>query len=353
MCYTETERQKKGGFFGIMAQRRRRLKKKKLFLTLFLLVLTGIMAGCVFYIISVLRNFENSRDQSFPTDLSALGITSEAAAITDDGDSASITNIALFGVDERDGEQCRSDVVMIATVDKRHDKIKLTSVMRDSYVPIDGYGSQKLNAAYFYGGPELAVKTLNQVFDLDITDYVTVNFSEMARIVDAVGGVEIDVSEAERLDANHNMIEQAAQSGEAVQPIERAGYQNLSGMQAVAYARIRYVGNSDFERTERQREVMNAIFDKGKAMNPLEYPALISELLPVVETSLGLDEILSMAGIMLRDVSIEDIRIPCNEDLINGGEIWVGGQVCLYYDLDASRDKLHQFIYQDVMPQQP
>lgn len=337
-----------------MAQRRRRLKKKKILLTFFLMVLIAVMGACVFYIVSVLRDFEGSRDQSFPTDLSELGITSETdVSIIDDGDGSSIVNIALFGVDQRDEEQCRSDVVMIATVDKRHNKIKLTSIMRDSYVPIDGYGSRKLNSAYFFGGPELAVKTLNQVFDLQITDYVTVNFSEMAQIVDAVGGVEIDVSEEERLDANHNMIEQAAQSGEEVQTIQQAGRQTLTGMQAVAYARIRYVGNSDFERTERQREVMTAIFDKGKAMSPLEYPGLISKLLPVVETSLGLDEILSMAGIMLRDVTIEDIRIPYNEDLINGGEIWVDGQVCLYYDLDASRDKLHQFIYQDVMPQQP
>ncbi len=163
---------------------------------------------------------------------------------------------------------------MIATVDKRHNKIKLASVMRDSYVPIDGYGKNKLNSAYFYGGPELAIKTLNQTFGLDISDYVTVNFSEMAAIVDAVGGVEIDISEAERKDANHNMIEQAAMDGSQVDTIQKAGLQTLSGMQAVGYARIRHVGNADFERTQRQRNVMQAIFKKGKEISPILFNGL-------------------------------------------------------------------------------
>ncbi|MGI5894813.1 MAG: LCP family protein [Candidatus Merdivicinus sp.] len=337
-----------------MAQRKRKLKKKKIALTFFLFALLVFMSGCVYYIVNLFYDFENSRNTSFTTDLSELGIVSEEDnSLIDDANDSTITNIALFGVDQREEEPCRSDVIMIATVDKRHNKIKLTSVMRDSYVPIDGYGQKKLNSAYFHGGPTLAVKTLNQVFDLDITDYVTVNFSEMAKIVDAVGGVEIDITEEERLDANHNMIEQAAQSGEKVQTIQQSGLQTLTGMQAVGYARIRNVGNSDFERTERQRRVMTAIFDKGKNMNPLDYPGFIKEMLPIVETSLDLNEILDMAGIMLRDVSMEDIRIPCNEDLINGGDIWVNGQVCLNYDLEASKEKLHAFIYQDIMPTQP
>ncbi len=332
-----------------MAQRRRRLKKKKLFLTLLLMLLLVLMGCCVFYIVSILSSFRQSQNTSFPTDLSELGIEEKSNGLVDDASDSSITNIALFGVDQREDEPCRSDVIMIATVDKRHNKIKLTSVMRDSYVPIDGYGSNKINSAYFYGGPTLAVKTLNQVFDLEITDYVTVNFSEMAQIVDAVGGVEIDISEEERQDANHNMIEQAAQAGTSVQTIEHAGLQTLTGMQAVGYARIRHVGNSDFERTQRQREVMTAIFNKGKSMNPLEYPNMISKMLPIVETSLKLDEILDMAGIMLRDVSMEDMRIPADSDLINGGDLWVDGVLYLQYDLDSAKQRLHDFIYRDII----
>lgn len=335
-------------------RRRRRLKTKKLFLTIFLLLLFAIIGYCAYYIFTIVKGLDNSRNTSFTTDLSELGIYSEATddQLTDDESDSSITNIALFGVDQREDEACRSDVIMVATVDKRHNKIKLTSIMRDSYVPIDGYGQDKINSAYFHGGPELAVKTLNQVFDLKITDYVTVNFSEMAEIVDAVGGVQIDISEAERKDANHNMIEQSAQSGKPVDTIEQAGLQTLSGMQAVAYARIRHVGNADYDRTARQREVMEQIFEKGKNMNPMEYPGLIKQMLPLVETSLDLTEIMDMASIMLRSVTFEDLRIPCNQDLIDGGSLKIDGVDYLYYDLDASSEKLHDFIYQDIMPDQ-
>ncbi len=335
-------------------RRRRRLKTKKLFLTIFLLFLFAVIGYCAYYIFTIVKGLDDSRNTSFTTDLSELGIYSEAGddSLTDDASDASITNIALFGVDQREEEACRSDVIMVATVDKRHNKIKLTSIMRDSYVPIDGYGQDKINSAYFYGGPELAVKTLNQVFDLKITDYVTVNFSEMAEIVDAVGGVQIDISEAERKDANHNMIEQSAQSGKPVDTIEQAGLQTLSGMQAVAYARIRHVGNADYDRTARQREVMEQIFEKGKNMNPMEYPGLIKQMLPLVETSLDLTEIMDMASIMLRSVTFEDLRIPCNQDLIDGGSLKIDGVDYLYYDLDASSEKLHDFIYQDIMPDQ-
>lgn len=338
-----------------MAKRRRKLKTKKLIGTLLVLVLLGFIGWGAYYVADTIRLFNKSKTE-LPSDPSDIGIVSqpEESGLTDNSTDHSIVNIALFGVDRRDEtEAARSDVIMIATVDKRHNKIKLSSVMRDSYVPVEGYGKTKINAAYFYGGPTLAIKTLNQVFGLDISDYVTVNFREMAAIVDAVGGVEIDISEAERKDANHNMIEQAAMDGSKVDTIEKAGLQTLSGMQAVGYARIRYVGNADFERTQRQRNVMQAIFKKGKAVSPLQYPEMIRKMLPVVETSLDLSEIMDMAGILLRDVSMEDVRFPCNEDLIDGGSLKVDGVDYLYYDLEATRQKLHDFIYNDVMPDQP
>ena len=338
-----------------MARRRRKLKTKKLIGTLLVLILLCFIGWGAHYVLSTIRLFNQSRTV-LPSDPSELGISSPEvdSALTDDANDASITNIALFGVDRRDEtEAARSDVIMIATVDKRHNKIKLSSIMRDSYVPIEGCGKTKINAAYFYGGPTLAIKTLNQVFGLNITDYVTVNFREMAAIVDAVGGVEIDISEAERKDANHNMIEQAAMDGSKVDTIQTAGLQTLSGMQAVGYARIRYVGNADFERTQRQRNVMQAIFKKGKSISPLQYPEMIRKMLPVVETSLELSEIMDMAGILLRDVSMEDVRFPCNADLINGGSLKVDGVDYLNYDLEATRQKLHDFIYNDAMPVQP
>ena len=133
-------------------RRRRRLKTKKLILTIFLLLLFVVMGYCAYYIFTIVKGLDDSRNASFTTDLSELGIVSDDM-LKDDASDASITNIALFGVDQREDEACRSDVIMVASVDKRHDKIKLTSVLRDSYDPIDGYGNNKINAAYFYGGP--------------------------------------------------------------------------------------------------------------------------------------------------------------------------------------------------------
>lgn len=126
--------------------------------------------------------------------------------VSDDG-SSDIVNIALFGVDQRNNqEQVRSDSVMILSVDKKHNKIKIISLMRDTYVEIEGYGKTKLTHAYYYGGPQLAVKTINQNFGTNITEFATVNFQQMAAIIDAVGGVEIDISEAERKNANGSIF---------------------------------------------------------------------------------------------------------------------------------------------------
>lgn len=270
--------------------------------------------------------------------------------VRDDGDT-SITNIALFGIDEREGEtQFRSDAIIIASVDKQHNKIKLSSLLRDTLVEIEGHGQNKLGHAYFYGGPQLAVKTLNQNFGLDIREYVTVNFAELASIIDAVGGIEIDVSEAEMLDANNSIWEQVQVAGLDPTPIEQPGLQILNGTQAVAYARIRHVGNADMERTDRQREVLSKLFDKARAMSPLEYPEFARKFLPTVQTSLDIGEILGLAGIMLRDVTLEDARFPTNADLIGTGEIVIDGVSYVNADIGSTAERLQAFIYDDINP---
>lgn len=327
-----------------------------------ILILALIIAGCV-YILSI---FKELNVVDFATDDADLGITS-SETVPDDAPSSvpadtapqkpapeqsdEIINIALFGVDQREGETAfRSDAIMILTVDKADGQLKLSSVMRDTLVPIEGYGDQKITKAYYFGGPELAVKTLNQNFGLEIREFATVNFQQMAAIIDAVGGVEIDLTEAERKNANQSIEEQSRVAGLPPDYIESAGLQTLNGTQAVAYARIRYVGNADFERTSRQREVLRKIFDKALRMNPLQYPEFARKFLPTVETSLDISDILSMADIMLKKPTLEDVRFPTNADLIGDGMIMVGGESCLNVDLTTMRDKLHGFIYDDIDP---
>ena len=289
----------------------------------------------------------------FTTDTSELGINEDHSdeTVKSNLGNTGIVNIALFGVDQREGDTAfRSDAIMVLSVDKPAGKLKLSTIMRDSLVEIEGYGQQKITKAYYYGGPELAVKTLNQNFDLNIREYATVNFQQMAAIIDAVGGVEIDISEAERQNANNSIREQSEVAGLPADYIESAGLQTLSGTQAVAYARIRYVGNADFERTSRQREVLRKVFDKALDMNPLQYPEFARKFLPTVETSLDLGDILSLADIMLKKPTLQDVRFPTNADLIGNGSIMVNGENCLNLDLQSTGEKLHAFIYDDIDP---
>ncbi|MBQ7054363.1 MAG: LCP family protein [Oscillospiraceae bacterium] len=263
---------------------------------------------------------------------------------THEGLSDEVINIAVFGVDSRSDEVSgRSDAMMIVSVDMKHSKIKAVSLMRDSLVDIPGYGKYKLNGAYARGGVELAIKTINRNFKMNITDYVSLNFNQLAGIVDALGGVEVEVTEAERRNANKYIKEMANEVGEKPDLIKKAGEVTLYGYQAVAYARIRYVGNADFERTERQREVMEKLMNKALATNPVRYPALIKSLIPMVETSLSNEEILRIAGavVLQGKPTFEQGRFPLD------GSYKSNSSYAMVYDLDAAADKLHRFIYDD------
>ncbi len=263
---------------------------------------------------------------------------------THKGLSDEVINIAVFGVDSRtDDVSGRSDATMIVSVDMKHNKIKAVSLMRDSLVNIEGYGWYKLTGAYARGGVELAIKTINQNFDMNITDYVALNFNQLAGIVDALGGVEVEITEAERKNANKYIKEMADEVGEKADLIKESGTVTLYGYQAVAYTRIRYVGNADFQRTERQREVMQKLMNKALDTNPIRYPALMKSLIPMVETSLSNDEILRIAGVVLLrgKPTFEQGRFPLD------GTYKSSSTYAMVYDLDAAAEKLHRFIYDD------
>lgn len=320
-------------------------KKSKKILLISLSFLALIFVAFVVYaviIVSGLKRVEITKDDN------QLGITSE---VLENKPDDSITNIALFGIDSRGEDKSRSDAIMVLTVDKKHNKIKLSSIMRDSYVAIDGRGKDKINHAYYYGGPELAIKTINQNFDLNIRDFVSVDFSQLATIIDAVGGVEIDVTQAERINANASILEQAnILKIKPIPYIKKSGIQTLNGIQAVGYARIRYVGNGDYERTDRQRLVLKKVFEKALNMNKLAYPEMVRKLLPSVTTSLNYSEIIKLSSIMMKSPTFEDVRFPQEQDLINGGGVTINGTWYLQYNLKETARKIHEFIYNDINP---
>ena len=180
-------------------------------------------------------------------------------------------NIVLFGVDNTSGGYSgRSDNIIIFSLNKKTNEVKMTSIYRDTYVKVDGYGYTKINHAYAYGGPELAMNTINKNLDLNIEEFVTVNFKVVEDVVDAVGGVTIKLSAAE-----------ATQ----ISGISGAGTYTLNGSQALEYGRIRKI-DSDFQRTERMRTVISAVFSKVKSMSLTKLNKLVDQILPKIKTNI-------------------------------------------------------------------
>ena len=205
-------------------------------------------------------------------------------------------NIVLFGVDARantyDGS--RSDCIIIASINQDTKDVKLTSIYRDTYVYIEGYGYDKITHAYAYGGPELAINTINKNFDLNITEFVAVNFDAVVDIIDAVGGVNIKIESAELNYINDYINAVDQQMGKRTPKVTRTGNQNLSGVQALAYSRIRYTAGGDYKRAERMRDVLNAGFDKIKTLSVGKLNNLADLLLPKVYTNITSGDIIAM-----------------------------------------------------------
>lgn len=286
-----------------------------------------------------------------------------------------IVNIALFGIDTRDPKSFKglSDSIMIMSLNTETKKVKLMSVMRDTLVPITYNGKTtygKINSAYSKGGPELAIKTLNTVFGLDISEYATVNFYGMADIIDAVGGIEVELAKGEldaivheygytaNLGLNGNIEEICSYKG--LNPskyyIKEAGTHHLNGIQAVAYARIRHAANiegvnDDYGRTDRQRLVMEQLFNKALTLDKGKYMSLAKALMPCSETSLSYSEILSLAfNILLSSPTFEQTRVPMFEYLMTSKSISGVGS-CVYYDINYAAKLVKAFIYDDIKPE--
>lgn len=258
-----------------------------------------------------------------------------------------IANIALFGIDAPEGTDGRSDAIMIATVDKIHNKLKLTSIMRDSYVDIQGHGKDKINHAYAFGGHELALKTLNENFDLNLKDFATVNFSSLPKIIDSIGGIDLDIRNDELQYINNYIGDLNTLNKTNVSNITSAGTQHVNGTQALAYCRIRYTAGGDGERTERQRIVLSKLFDKFSKISPTKYPSILNELMPMITTSLSSSDILGLAKTVasISESGLEQERFP--KDNYSKGEM-IHGVYYLTFDKDATVKQIHDYIFEDI-----
>lgn len=329
--------------------RANRKKRKSKIIIIITAVFLVLFLGAGFLGYSKLGKIKTGKLDQTP---SALGIDENNFKTTnkDIGDiNKDYINILIMGTDatKEVNNAYSTDSIMIATIDKYHKKLKLTSVMRDSLVNVEKVGATKLKYAYSYGGPQLLVKTVNQSFNMNIKDYVKVDFFDVEKIIDYLGGVQINVEPEEINYINGYQNDISKLEGKSFTPIKKSGLQTLNGMQAVAYSRIRYVGNYDFERTERQRKIMTELFKKFSGKNPIELASLADKLLPLVETSLNKTDIIGLGSYIVLNKLTKPVqfRIPTDKtyhDYTNPKD----GLYYMKWDKQPTIDALHNFVFE-------
>lgn len=272
------------------------------------------------------------------------------ANISDVMDAAYVSNVLLIGTDSRDlsQERGRSDSMILASINKKTRELTLTSFLRDSYVYIDDeYGYGKLNAAYSYGGAGLLMDTIESNYGVRIDDYILISFAACANVIDAVGGVKLDLTDEEADAVNEILISEVNElmgDDRNDDLLDCGGEQKLDGKQALSYSRIRYVGNADFERASRQRTVMTQVLKKA-AVNPVAMARIFVTALPELSTNLSVGKSYGYtlrAPFLLIGYQLKTQQIPA-DDTFYGDD--VDGESVLRVDCDANRQVLKDTVY--------
>ncbi|MDB1944566.1 LCP family protein [Clostridium tertium] len=314
----------------------RKLSKKKITiisLLIFILIIIGSIASYTYYLSSKVERIDIDRKEVTDTG-------KEAPKETED-----VITIALLGSDFSElYDVSAADATMILSIDSKNNNIKLCSLMRDIYLDLPQGGKMNLNYTILDGGPSSILKTINYNFNLKIDKFVQVDLKRLPKIIDALGGVEIEIT-TEELQYINKYIDNIDKHNETTtEHIYNTGKQLLNGTQASAYCRIRYTAGRDFKRTERQRDVLNALFVKFKDVNLTEVPALINDILPLVTTNLSNSEIISIStkALSMGLNNIEQGRFPSDANIISAGF------TDMYHtniDIEGTTKELHKFIF--------
>lgn len=296
-------------------------KKLKAFgiAVLILLILLVIIIGGTFWFVSS----KLGKMQQVDLDENDLNVSAEVAE-----NLSNFRNVAIFGIDSREDTYSkgnRSDCIIIASMNNDTKEVKLVSVYRDTYVQIEGHGLDKITHAYSYGEAPLAIKTLNTNFDLNITEFVTVNFDAVKDIVDDIGGISMNITDEE---VSH------------IPGLTKAGTYNLTGEQALAYARIRYAEGGDYKRTERMRDVLTAVLNKVKTFNISQLNKFVDEILPKVYTNITASDVFSMIPSLTSIKITDSIGWPYDTKGITLDR-WYGVPVTL----ESNVTRLHQEVF--------
>ncbi|WP_415331062.1 LCP family protein [Clostridium perfringens] len=265
-----------------------------------------------------------------------------------------ITNILLLSSDARPGEDVsRSDSIMILTIDNINKKLKVTSLMRDMLVKIDGHGEEKLNHAFAYGGPTKTIETIQNNFGIKLHNYVIVDFNAFVKVIDAINGIEVTIKDYELDELNKYILDGG---GSEKDLLPAPGTYNLNGYQALSYARIRKVGNGEYERTERQRAVLQIALEKVKDMSTVKLVSLLNELFPYVKTNISLGNAMDYGFTALNvgkncNFEIEQFIVPI-DSISKGGIIDNKGWVFVIDKVETSK-ALQEFIFNDNKNYEP
>ncbi|EOU1464246.1 LCP family protein [Clostridium perfringens] len=265
-----------------------------------------------------------------------------------------ITNILLLSSDARPGEDVsRSDSIMILTIDNINKKLKVTSLMRDMLVKIDGHGEEKLNHAFAYGGPTKTIETIQNNFGIKLHNYVIVDFNAFVKVIDAINGIEVTIKDYELDELNKYILDGG---GSEKDLLPAPGTYNLNGYQALSYARIRKVGNGEYERTERQRAVLQIALEKVKDMSTVKLVSLLNELFPYIKTNISLGNAMDYGFTALNvgkncNFEIEQFRVPI-DSISKGGIIDNKGWVFVIDKVETSK-ALQEFIFNNNKNYEP
>lgn len=312
-------------------------------------LLLGTVIGCIAFSVGCSKTEETKANE---TQMQTQETESETETETEPepvhvAADQTIVNIMLVGQDRRqnDSEQQRSDAMILVTLNRTNQTIDLTSFMRDTYVEIPGWGGNRLNAAYAFGGMALMDETISQNFGVQIDGNIEVDFYDFVEIIDAVGGVDIDVKEEEISVLNDYVREVATALGEKAEDhyVTNSGMQHLNGIQTLSYCRIRYVGNADFERTQRQRQVLQELFTNAKSMDKVKMFTVLNDTFELLTTDLSDEDLLNLMveALAMGVNEFENHNIP--EDAGYSSQS-IDGMSVLVPDMEACRTVLQQIM---------
>ncbi len=337
------EEYKYGAYERKLERAEYKIKKKNKGLKIFLrvlIVIIVIILGIAIAGYSFVHN-KLSKMKTEYIDKTAIGISEEAK------DSLKgYRNIALLGIDSRAddyGTGNRSDCIIIASINEKTKEVKLLSVYRDTYVYVTENGNKKLDKithAYSYGGAQNTLKSLNEALDLNITEYVTVNFDAVIAAVNALNGVEIDITSEELKYINDYIDATSQSSGIKSSHLSKAGRQTVDGVQAVAYSRIRYTAGGDYKRTERMRTVVTAMAKKAKTLSIGQLNKLADTILPRISKNIENNDIIALIPSALSFDIIESLGWPYNVKGITT-TAWYGVPVTL----ESNVIRLHKELF--------